>query len=48
MKFDNGEEELFHLITDPYEDIKLIGTILSAEASNEKANLISEATTIRN
>jgi arylsulfatase A-like enzyme len=48
MKFDNGEEELFHLITDPYENTNLIGTILSTEASNEKASLISEATTIRN
>jgi len=48
MKFDNGDEELFHLITDPYENTNLIGTILSTEASNEKASLISEATTIRN
>jgi hypothetical protein len=33
---------------DPYENSNLIGTTLSAEATNEKVNLISEAISIRN
>ena len=48
MKYDNGDEELYNLVQDPYENRNLIGTTLSAEATNEKANLISEAIAIRN
>ncbi|MDB0039971.1 sulfatase-like hydrolase/transferase [Polaribacter sp.] len=48
MKYDNGDEELYNLVVDPYENRNLIGTTLSAEATNEKANLISEAIAIRN
>ena len=48
MKFDNGDEELYNLVLDPYENNNLIGTTLSAEATNEKSNLISEAIAIRN
>jgi arylsulfatase B len=48
IKYDNGDEELFNLVQDPYENRNLIGTTLSAEATNEKANLISEAIAIRN
>ena len=48
MKYDNGDEELYNLVQDPYENSNLIGTTLSAEATNEKANLISEAIAIRN
>jgi arylsulfatase A-like enzyme len=48
MKFDNGDEELYNLIADPYEDNNLIGATLSIEATNEKASLISEANAIRN
>jgi arylsulfatase A-like enzyme len=48
MKFDNGDEELYNVALDPYENNNLIGTTLSVEATNEKANLISEAIAIRN
>ncbi len=48
MKYDNGDEELYNLVVDPYENSNLIGTTLSAEATNEKVNLISEAIAIRN
>tara|TARA_B110000090_G_scaffold104115_1_gene116856 strand:- start:1833 stop:3125 length:1293 start_codon:yes stop_codon:yes gene_type:complete len=48
MKFENGDEEFYNLLIDPYENNNLIGTILSTEATNEKANLISEAIAIRN
>ncbi len=48
MKYDNGAEEFYNLVMDPYEQSNLIGTTLSAEAANEKANLISEAMAIRN
>ncbi|MDB4010844.1 hypothetical protein N9484_07450 [Polaribacter sp.] len=48
IKYDNGDEELYNLVQDPYENRNLIGTTLSAEATNEKANLISEAIAIRN
>ena len=48
MKYDNGDEELYNLVLDPYENHNLIGTTLSAEASIEKENLISEAIAIRN
>jgi arylsulfatase A-like enzyme len=48
IKFDNGDEELYHLSTDPYENNNLIGTTLTAEAVEEKATLILEAIAIRN
>lgn len=48
MKYDNGDEELYNLVVDPYENSNLIGTTLSDEATNEKVNLISEAIAIRN
>jgi arylsulfatase A-like enzyme len=45
---DNGSEQLYHLISDPYEGSNLIGTTLSAEATAAKAALEAEATRIRN
>lgn len=47
IKFENGDEEFYNLTTDPYENSNLIGTTLSAEASNAKAALEAEATSIR-
>ncbi len=48
IKFDNGTEEFYHLESDPYENSNLIGTTLSSEAANAKADLEAEAAKIKN
>ena len=48
IKFDNGTEELYKLSTDAYESSNLIGGNLSAEATEAKNTLITEAERIRN
>jgi len=48
IKFNNGSEEFYNLITDAYENNNLIGTTLTTEASNAKAALEAEADRIRN
>ena len=39
IKFNNGSEEFYNLITDAYENNNLIGSTLTTEASNAKAAL---------
>ncbi len=48
IKFNNGSEEFYNLITDAYENNNLIGSTLTTEASNAKAALEAEADRIRN
>lgn len=43
----NGTEELYNLTVDAYENVNLIGSTLTTEASNAKAALITEAIRIR-
>lgn len=48
IKFDDGSEELYHLINDAYEKDNLLETTLSIGAENAKVALIAEADRIRN
>lgn len=48
IKFTNGIEELYKLSRDAYEGYNLIGTNLSAEATEAKNALIAEGNRIRN
>lgn len=47
IKFDTGVEEFYNLEIDAYENSNLIGTTLSTEAVNAKAELETEALRIR-
>ncbi len=47
LVYDSGVLELYNLVTDPYENSNLIGTVLSTEASAAKAALEAEAANIR-
>ncbi|MBL4604532.1 MAG: sulfatase-like hydrolase/transferase [Flavobacteriaceae bacterium] len=44
---DNGVQEFYNLITDPYENSNLIGTTLDAAATSAKVALEAEANSIR-
>lgn len=48
LVYDNGNEQLYHLDNDPYENTNLLNGTLTTEASTAKAALEAEANRIRN
>ena len=48
IKYDNGDEEMYNLISDPYESTNLLNSTLSTEESTSKIILENEANSIRN
>ena len=48
IKYDNGNEQMFNLITDPYENTNLLNRTLSTEENTAKTALEAESNSIRN